>query len=144
MAPKPNNTETLVAQIVEKLEFYTENLEKGQDKLSGRFDALNQTYNQLASRLAHVEAKDFNSVILKIDTTSQKILTLENNYKNFEDRLDTLETLLHKQEDKIILLINKTERIQLYINITLFVLGSVFTPLMVAWASKVFFGQNVP
>jgi chromosome segregation ATPase len=144
MAPKPNNTEALVAQIMEKLEFYTENLEKGQDKLSGRFDTLNQTYNQLASRLAHVEAKDFNSVILKIDTTSQKILTLENNYSNFEDRLDTLESFIRKQEDKIILLINKTERIQLYINITLFALGSVFTPLMVAWASKVFFGPNVP
>jgi len=141
MAPKqPNPTEELLKQLLEKLDVHTDNLNDGQDKLSGRFEALSKAYTELAARLTHVEAKDINSVITKIDASLQKLILMEKDVNNikeeFESTSDTVAQLKTNSEK----LESKIERIQIYINIVVFVMASIIAPLLVAYISKMVIG----
>lgn len=143
MAPKqPTNTEQLLAQLIEKLEQHTDNLDAGQDKLSDRFDTLSRTYTELASRLAHVEAKDFNSVINKIDVSQQKIFSLEKLNSGLEEKLDSMTEDIVSLREKTSEIFAKIERIHFYINVVTFVFASVLTPILVAWVSKILFNNQ--
>jgi uncharacterized phage infection (PIP) family protein YhgE len=141
MAPRqPNNTEELLRQLLEKLDTHTDNLNDGQDKLSDRFENLSKTYAELAARLTHVEAKDFNSAITKIDSSSQKILLLENNVKDCLEEQDAVSETLSGIKIKFEKLEAKIDRIQIYINIVAFVMASIIAPLLVAYISKILIG----
>lgn len=94
------------------------------DELAKKFDSLQAAYSQLVERLTHVEAKDFNTVVNKTDTSLQKIFALEQQCKNLEDVTKT-------NQNSIVHLKENIDRANLIINIILAVFGSFLVPVLI-------------
>jgi DNA repair ATPase RecN len=139
MAPKqPKDPATLLEKVLEKLDAHTESLNEGQDTLASKVDSLNAAYTSLASRLVHVEAKDFGTVVTKIDNTLQKLLLIEKDIQAIGEDFTITNARLEKMKSKMEILQSKIDKFQFYINIVAFIVVTVLCPLAVQWLSKIF------
>lgn len=132
MAIQKNNTEIIVHELRQILE---ENLSDQvskifdqQDKMSEKFDRLQDAYANLLARMVHVEAADFKTVTGKVDTTLQQNILF---YKQIRD----LEETNKSQSRAIETMRAKLDRVSTIINIILGVVGLIAAPLLVAYLS---------
>lgn len=135
MAVQKNNTEIVIRELRQILE---ENLSdqvakifEQQDKMSEKFDRLQEAYTNLLARMVHVEAADFKTVTGKVDATLQQNIL-------FIKQIEDLEDTNRAQSRALETIKSKLDRVSMIINIILGVIGLIAAPLLVAWISSLF------
>lgn len=132
MAIQKNHSEVIINELRQILE---ENLSNQvnkifdeQDKLSDKFERLQDAYANLLARMVHVEAADFKTVTGKVDTTLQQNILFIKQIKDLEET--------NRSQNRIIETIkNKADRANTIINIILGITALILAPLLVAYLS---------
>lgn len=147
-----NNNDEFFERLIETLDSsmkqHAEHWMHEQDEISEKFDDLQKAYAALVERLTSVEAKDFGSAVMKIDSSLKKMISLdhkveslENNSRDATKTIEELKDKCHKVDNleanakdasKIIEeLKDKCHRANLIINIALGFFLSVVIPLAI-------------
>jgi len=114
----------LVVTLDNSMKQHAEHWMHEQDQISEKFDDLQKAYAALVERLTTVEAKDFGTAVMKIDSSLKKMISLDHQVESLEETSKDVNKIIEELKDKC-------RRANLIINIALGFFLSVLIPIAI-------------